>query len=122
MNTKNTFVKKLTALVLCLCMVLPMVTTGFAPMMALLDGIAPQAEAAVTEKVKVAFYVPEVIYLYPNLQSWTTSTETPFQYYIENTVNTSNIYAQPTTNTVLRKGGTIYFAAGNGFSDVSITQ
>ena len=122
MNTKNTFVKKLTALVLCLCMVLPMVTTGFAPMMALLDTLAPQADAAVTEKGKVAFYVPEVIYLYPNATSWRDATSTPFQYYIENTVNTSDIYAQPTTNTVLRKGGTIYFAAENGFSDVSITH
>ncbi len=122
MKHKNTFVKKLTALVLCLCMVLPMVTTGFAPMMALLDGIAPQAEATVTEKGKVAFYVPEVIYLYPNATSWRDATSTPFQYYIENTVNTSDIYAQPTTNTELRKGGTIYFAAENGFSDVSITH
>ena len=120
MNTKNTFVKKLTALVLCLCMVLPMVTTGFAPMMALLDGIVPQADAAVTEKGKVAFYVPEVIYLYPEALSSAKATATPFQYYVENTVNTSSIYAQPTPNTTLNTSGTIYFASEDGFSDVSI--
>ena len=121
MNTKNTFVKKLTALVLCLCMVLPMVTTGFAPMMALLDGIAPQADAAVTEKGKVAFYVPEVIYLYPEARSSAQATATPFQYYVENTVNTSSIYTQPTPNTTLNNSGTLYFAAENGFSDVSVS-
>ena len=120
MNTKNTFVKKLTALVLCLCMVLPMVTTGFAPMMAILDGIVPQADAAVTEKGKVAFYVPEVIYLYPNATSWRDTTSTPFQFYVENTVNTSSIYSQPTPNTELKTTGTIYFAAESGFSNVSI--
>ncbi len=61
MNTKNTFVKKLTALVLCLCMVLPMVTTGFAPMMALLDGIVPEAQAYETS---TATYDNE--YYYPS--------------------------------------------------------
>ncbi len=120
MNTKHSFVKKLTALVLCLCMVLPMVTTGFAPMMALLSTLAPQAEAAVTEKGKVAFYVPEVIYLYPEALSSAQATATPFQYYVENTVNTSSIYTQPTTNTALNSTGTLYFAAESGFSDVSI--
>ncbi len=45
MNHKNTFVKKLTAIVLCLCMVLPVLSTGFSPLSALLDGIALNADA-----------------------------------------------------------------------------
>ncbi|MBR6780323.1 MAG: hypothetical protein IKM24_04820, partial [Clostridia bacterium] len=122
MSHKNTFVKKLTALVLCLCMVLPMVTTGFAPMMALLDTLAPQADAAVTEKGKVAFYVPEVIYLRPYSSSWGESTSASFQFYVENTVNTSSIYTQPTPNTTLKTTGMIYFASADGFSDVAISH
>jgi len=79
------------------------------------------ADAAVAEKGKVAFYVPEVIYLYPSLTSWKEATSTPFQYYIENTVNTSNIHSTPTPNTTLRSGGTIYFTADDGYEDVTIT-
>ena len=79
------------------------------------------AEAAVTENGNVAFYVPEVIYLYPEALSSAQATATPFQYYVENTVNTSSIYSQPTTNTELKSTGTVYFAAADGFSDVSIS-
>ncbi|MBR2411795.1 MAG: InlB B-repeat-containing protein, partial [Clostridia bacterium] len=79
------------------------------------------ADAAVAEKGKVAFYVPEVIYLYPEARSTAQATATPFQYYVENTVNTSSIYTQPTTNTELKSSGTVYFAAADGFSDVVIS-
>ncbi len=76
MKHKNTFVKKLTALVLCLCMVLPMVTTGFAPMMALLESIVPEAEAAVAG---IKIVVPETVYLEPK-----TGTTTTGQWYVNN--------------------------------------
>lgn len=82
-----------------------------------------EADAAVANtNGKVAFYVPEVIYLYPNATAWRDATSTPFQFYVENTVNTASIYSAPTTNTELKSNGTIYFAAEHGFSDVVISS
>ncbi len=58
----------------------------------------------------LAFYVPEAIYLVPYSSSWGTETYTYFQYFIENTVNTSSIYTNPTANTTKNTTGHIYFA------------
>ena len=48
----------------------------------------------------LTFVVPEAIYLYPNVQSWTTSTATPFQYYINNTSTGAPVTAKSTTGNI----------------------
>ena len=99
MKSIKRFAKRALSLVLCLAMV--MTTLIFFEI-----GITkPKAEVA--QKGKVAFYVPEAIYLYPEALSSSQDTATPFQYYVENTVDTLSIYDTPTTNTELKSTGTI---------------
>ncbi len=59
---------------------------------------------------KLAFYVPEAVYLYPNVTSWKDSVKTPFQFFVTNTVDTKDIYKQPTVKTATVTSDTIYFA------------
>ena len=59
---------------------------------------------------KLAFYVPEAVYLYPNVTSWKDSVTTPFQFFVTNTVDTTDIYKQPTVKTATVTSDTIYFA------------
>ena len=46
------------------------------------------------------FIVPEAIYLYPNGSSWTTSTSSPFQYYVNNDANNAPVSAAQTTGKI----------------------
>ncbi len=113
MNT----VKK--ALSVFLCAVMLMTTLCFFP---LVDMGAVEAQAAITtEGKRVAFYTPEVIYLYPNVTSWTESTSTPFQYYVGNTVDVDDIYTAPVPSTETADTGKIYFAAEEGMKDVELS-
>ena len=48
--------------------------------------------AVVNTDSDLAFYVPETIYLYPDVTSWKSAVASPFQYYVGNTVNTDDIY------------------------------
>lgn len=75
-----------------------------------IDASAAVTVTSPTTTSSVAFWVPEVIYLYPNATSFKNATSTPFQWFVQNTVNTSAIYSQPTTNTTLSSTGNLYFA------------
>ncbi|MBR0349730.1 MAG: InlB B-repeat-containing protein, partial [Clostridia bacterium] len=79
------------------------------------------SESKTTENGKVAFYVPEIIYLRPVSSSWDESTSAAFQFYIENTMSDSNFYADPSPSSAANTQGTIKFAAEEGFSDVSLS-
>ncbi|MGN1419450.1 MAG: hypothetical protein ACI4W6_08990, partial [Acutalibacteraceae bacterium] len=116
---KKKLPKKILSLLMSVLMVLTSCLVGIPSLVAL------KAEAAVTKETStiptnLAFYVPEAIYLYPNVQSWTATTKTPFQYFVQNTVNTSSIYTQPTTNTTAATTGNIYFAYDDA-SSVSLS-
>ncbi len=79
------------------------------------------ADAAVVNSgSELAFYVPENIYLYPDVTSWTSAVKTPFQYYVGNTVDTADIYKAPVAEANLDSEGKIYFAAKEGMSDVAL--
>ena len=106
------------ALSVILCIAMMFTTLCFFP----LDGVTAEAQAAVVNTgSKTAFYVPETIYLYPEVTSWTAATKTPFQYYVGNTVDTANIFNAPVPNTELGTTGKIYFASEEGMSDVSLS-
>lgn len=108
--------KKALSLILCMAMMLTMLC--FSPSVT----NEMKANAAVTETDgKTAFYVPEVIYLYPNVKSWNSETKTPFLYYVGNTVNTENIYSAPTVEAKLDTVGKVYFAALDGMNDVTLS-
>lgn len=80
-----------------------------------------KAEAAVVNTGnETVFHVPETIYLYPDVTSWTASVKTPFQYYVNNTVNTADIYAAPVVEANLDSEGKLYAAAKEGMSDVRL--
>ncbi|MBO5421910.1 MAG: InlB B-repeat-containing protein [Clostridia bacterium] len=113
MKSIKRLAKRTLSLVLCLAMVM---TTMF-----FFDIGITKPEAVVPAKGRVAFYVPEVIYLYPDSYSDWNNVSTPFQYYVENTVNTSNIFAQPTVNQELKSVGNIYFSVEGGFGEEEIS-
>ena len=70
------------------------------------------AHAAIQEAGRVALVAPETIYLAPNAQSWQSATTSTFQYYVNNTMNGSDWFANnPTPSTTATTSGTIYFAA-----------
>lgn len=108
--------KKTLSLVLCFAMMFT--TLCFFP----LTGAVTRAEAAVVNTGNESvFHVPETIYLYPEVTSWKSSSATPFQYYVNNTVNTADIYAAPAVEPNLDGEGRLYAAAKEGMSDVSLT-
>ncbi|MCI5537094.1 MAG: hypothetical protein MR390_00005, partial [Oscillospiraceae bacterium] len=73
--------------------------------------IAPLPASAVDPTMQnVKFYVPEVIYLAPNVQSWTSATSTPFQFFIQNDTSTG----KPKSTQELT--GTVYFEYANASS------
>lgn len=106
------------ALSLVLCAVMMFTTLCFFP---IVNTVTEAAAAVVSTGSRTAFYVPEVIYLYPEVSSWTAATKTPFQYYVGNTVDTENIYNAPVADANLDTTGKIYFAAEDGMSDVSLS-
>lgn len=61
----------------------------------------------------VALYVPEAVYLYPNVSSWTNSTSSNFQYFVQNTVDTSDFSKTPTPSAAASKTSTVYFNYAN---------
>ncbi len=104
------------ALSVFLCAALMFTTFCFFPL-----EIGAEANAAVVNTGnETAFYVPETIYLYPDVTSWNSAVKTPFQYYVNNTVDTENIYSAPVADANLDTVGKIYFAAEEGMSDVSL--
>jgi uncharacterized repeat protein (TIGR02543 family) len=105
-RTKLVFRKALSML-LCAMLVLSTVAIGIVSPSSLLT-VANAAE----DVGQLAFYAPEAVYLYPNVTSWTSATATPFQYFITNTVNTSDIYSSSalTPNSGTATSDTIYFA------------
>ena len=105
MKNKNSVFKKALSVLLTALLVFGTVSLGI---------VFPETKitAKALEAVgKLAFYVPEAVYLYPNVTSWKDSTATPFQFFVTNTVDTSlSIYTQPTVNTSTVTTDTIYFA------------
>jgi len=105
------------ALSVFLCAAMMFTTLCFFPIV----GTVTDADAAVVNTGnETAFYVPETIYLYPDVTSWNSAVKTPFQYYVNNTVDTENIYSAPVADANLDTEGKIYFAAKEGMSDVSL--
>ncbi len=106
------------ALSIFLCAVMMLTTLCFFP----LTGVVTEAQAAVVNTgTKTAFYVPETIYLYPDVTSWKEAVKTPFQYYVGNTVDTENIFNAPVAEANLDTEGKMYFAAEEGMSNVKLT-
>lgn len=105
------------ALSVILCAAMMFTTLCFFP----IDGVTAEAQAAVSSQgAETALYVPEIIYLYPDVTSWTAPVKTPFQYYVNNTVDVNNIYNTPVAEANLDSTGKIYFASEEGMSDVSV--
>ncbi|MBR6531346.1 MAG: hypothetical protein IKT61_02470, partial [Clostridia bacterium] len=106
-------IKRLTKRVLSLVLCLAMVATT----MLFFDIGLLKTDAAVQEKDPVAFYVPEVIYLYPNAWEWYKPASTPFQYYVENTLNDKNYLDTnyPKPNSDLKSEGKVVFASSKQF-------
>ena len=111
----RTFKKSLSVF---LCFVMLFSTFCFFP----LTGLNVEADAATitNEGRKTAFYVPEVIYLYPSVSSWTADTSAPFQYFVENTVDVNDIYKAPVPSANTATEGKIYFAAEEGMNAVRL--
>ncbi len=107
------------ALSIFLCFVMLFTTFCFFP----LTGLSVDADAAsiTNEGSRTAFYAPEVIYLYPSVTSWKEATATPFQYYIGNAVDTSDIYAIPEASAVTSEKGVLYFASEEGMNDLNLS-
>ncbi|MBQ9946265.1 MAG: InlB B-repeat-containing protein [Clostridia bacterium] len=106
------------ALSVFLCAVMMFTALCFFP----LDIAGLEASAAVVNTGKrTALYVPEVIYLYPEVSSWKSASSAPFQYYVGNTVDTENIFAAPVAEANFEETGKIYFAAEDGMNDVELT-
>ncbi len=107
------------ALSIFLCFVMLFTTFCFFP----LTGLDVKADAAIVagEGNRTAFYAPEVIYLYPNVTSWKEKTVTPFQYYVGNTVDTSDIYAVPEASAVTSEKGVLYFASEEGMNSPELS-
>lgn len=75
-------VKKKAKRVLSVLMALVMILTVIP--MGMFSVLAASSKAGDNICPDLNFWTPEAIYLYPNGSSWTTSTSTPFQYYINN--------------------------------------
>ena len=73
----------------------------------------------------VYFYAPEAIYLAPKVNSWISKTSSNFQYFIQNTVNTSDTSVAPTVRkgakASFEKTGYVYFSYANISGDVTLT-
>lgn len=105
------------ALSVFLCAVMMFTTLCFFPLVS--EEFKANA-AVVNSDGETAFYVPETIYLYPDVTSWKTAVKTPFQYYVNNTVDVNNIYSAPVAEANLDSTGKIYFAAKEGMSDIQL--
>lgn len=105
------------ALSVFLCVAMMFTTLCFFPILT-----ETKADAAVVNTGnETAFYVPETIYLYPDVTSWKSAVKTPFQYYVNNTVDVNDIYSAPVADANLDSTGKIYFAAQEGMSDVELS-
>lgn len=107
------------ALSIFLCFVMLFTTFCFFPLTGL--NVKADAEIITSESSRTAFYAPEVIYLYPSVTSWKAATATSFQYYVGNTVDVTDIYRTPVTNTAAANTGTLYFAAEEGMNDLNLS-
>ncbi len=106
------------ALSIALCAIMLITTLCFFP----ITNVGLKADAAVVKADNsVAFYAPEVIYLYPDVVSWKEAVATPFQYYVSNTVDTENIFNAPAVSADTETVGEIYFASEEDISDVSLS-
>lgn len=104
MKNKNSVFKKALSVLLTALLVFGTVSLGI---------VFPETKItanALDSVGKLAFYVPEAVYLYPNVTSWKDSVKTPFQFFVTNTVDTTDIYKQPTVKTATVTSDTIYFA------------
>lgn len=107
MKNKNSVFKKALSVLLTALLLFGTVSLGI---------VFPETKItadALTELGKTALYVPEAVYLYPDVSSWTATVKTPFQFFVTNTVDTNNIYKAPVTKTETVDTDTIYFAYGH---------
>ncbi len=64
---------------------------------------AAQSRSAALPMGDLTFVVPEAIYLYPNGSSWTASTSSPFQYYVNNDAANAPVAEAGTTGKIYYK-------------------
>lgn len=111
------FARRALSLMLCLAMVM---TTMF-----FFDIGVTESDAKVSINSqnldKIVFYVPEVIYLYPNAHSWKSNTTSNFQYYVQDNVEQMisngvlDFSKSPTISKTPDTTGKIYFACDQNF-------
>ena len=117
-----------------LCLTMLLTTFCFFDIGSLIsEAIISKGDHALTEagttstplSAPVYFYVPEAIYLAPKVNSWISETSSNFQYFIQNTVNTSNTSVAPTVRkgekASFEKTGYVYFSYANISGDVTLT-
>lgn len=78
-------------------------------------------ETAANENPSVYFYVPEAIYLAPKINSLTTAQTYNFQWFIQNTVTTSDTSIEPTVKTGYDTEGYVYFSYANLSGNVTLS-
>ncbi|HAS38585.1 MAG TPA: hypothetical protein DCS04_08355, partial [Ruminococcaceae bacterium] len=92
------------------------------------DGVITNAQNELKSKMKadvsapVHFYVPEAIYLKPVINSLVADTSSSFQWYIQNSVNESDVNAVPTVKSSYDTSGNVYFHYANAVGNVSISS
>ncbi len=106
------------ALSVFLCAVMMFTTLCF---FTITDAEVTADAAVVNTDSDLAFYVPETIYLYPDVTSWKSAVASPFQYYVGNTVDTDDIYAVPKAEANIDSAGKIYFASEEGMENASLS-
>ena len=78
-------------------------------------------ETAANENPSVYFYVPEAIYLAPKINSLTSANTYNFQWFIQNTVETSDTSKEPTVKTGYDTSGYVYFSYANLSGNVTLS-
>lgn len=112
---------KIEALVKKLCTVtgkdVGFTTTGFDDLITASQDELKNIMVNDSQTSEMQFVAPEQIYLYPNGISSGSTTATPFQYFIENTVDTEDLSKKPSPKSETSTEGNIYFICKNAKSD-----
>ena len=99
-KTSHVF-KKALSVVLSALMLVGMFSVGLIVPAAVAN--AAETGSAADPMGLLTFIVPEAIYLYPNGSSWTASTSSPFQYYVNNDANNAPVTAAESTGKIYYK-------------------
>ena len=101
MHKTSSFAKKSLAVLLSALMLLGTFSVGL--VFPTKTALAAEAGSAADPMGLLTFVVPEAIYLYPNGSSWTASTASPFQYYVNNDASNAPLSAADTVGKIYYK-------------------